>query len=68
MGACELVLVIGTTAVFDYIVNWALAAKGSNGRLIEINPEQTPISQFATETLRAPAAKALPTFLEDLLQ
>jgi NAD-dependent deacetylase len=67
-GVCDLVLVIGTTAVFDYIVNWALKAKGTDGRLIEINPEETPLSQFATETFRAPAAKIMPKLVEGFLQ
>jgi NAD-dependent deacetylase len=58
-GECDLTLVIGTTALFGYIVQWALAAKGRRGRLIEINLEDSPISAFATETLREPAL-ALP--------
>lgn len=62
-GACDLTLVIGTTALFGYIVQWALDAKGRHGRLIEINPEASPISTFATENLREPAAVALPKFL-----
>jgi NAD-dependent deacetylase len=59
-GECDLTLVVGTTALFGYIVQWALAAKGRRGRLIEINLEESPISAFATETLREPAALALP--------
>ncbi len=66
-GACDAVLVIGTTALFDYIVKWALAAKGSSGRLIEINPEGTTLSKFATETIRAPAAESLPGLVERIL-
>lgn len=59
-GPCDLVLVIGTTAVFEYIINWATAGKGDNGRLIEINPEVTPISPFATERHALGAARILP--------
>lgn len=66
-GACDLVLVIGTTAVFDYIVNWALKAKGADGRLMEINPEATPLSQFATGTFRAPATQVLPELVKGLI-
>ena len=66
-GECDLDLVIGTTALFDYIVNWARAAKGKSGRLIEINPEETTISRFADETIRAPAALVLPKLVSKLM-
>jgi NAD-dependent deacetylase len=65
---CEVVLVIGTTAVFSYIVHWALAAKGAAGRLIEINPEETAVSPHATETIRHPAAKCLPELVGRLIR
>jgi NAD-dependent deacetylase len=66
-GACDVVLAIGTRGLFDYIVRWALTAKGANGRLIEINPEDTALSPFATETLRASAGKALPQLVSKLV-
>lgn len=67
-GACDPVLVIGTTATFDYIVRWALAAKGKAGRLIEINPDETALSQFATEAIRGPAAQVLPQLVKELTE
>jgi NAD-dependent deacetylase len=64
-GTGSTVLVIGTTAQFDYIVDWAArAARG--GRLIEVNPEPTPLSELATEVIRAPAAEALPALVDRL--
>jgi NAD-dependent deacetylase len=62
-GACDVTLVIGTTALFPYIVQWALDARGAHGELIEINPEETPISEYATLAIREPAALALPRWL-----
>ena len=47
-GQCDWVLVIGTTALFGYIVDWAMRAAGKGGRLIEINPEATSLSPFAS--------------------
>jgi len=67
-GPCDAVLVIGTTALFDYIVRWALAAKGPSGRLTEINPEETPLSQLATEKVRGAAAKSLPGLVERMIR
>jgi NAD-dependent deacetylase len=66
-GSCDLVIVIGTTATFGYIIDWALRARAPNGELIEVNPEQTPLSQFATRLVREPAAVALPRIVDALL-
>jgi NAD-dependent deacetylase len=65
-GSCDLAVVVGTTATFGYIIDWALRARGDNGRLAEINPEETALSRFATETIRASAAVTLPDFVDRL--
>ena len=65
-GPCDLVLVVGTTALFGYIVQWAVDARGASGQLIEINPEKTAISAFATEGIRQSAALALPALVARL--
>ncbi|MEY2487859.1 MAG: NAD-dependent deacetylase [Verrucomicrobiota bacterium] len=67
-GGCDLVLVIGTTATFGYIIDWAVRAANENGRIIEINPAETSLSPFATELLRQPAAAALPNVIDVLLK
>ncbi len=66
-GACDFALVIGTTATFGYIIDWALRAISSNGELVEMNPEETSLSQFATHLIREPAAVALPRLVDELL-
>ncbi|MEP7014859.1 MAG: Sir2 family NAD-dependent protein deacetylase [Verrucomicrobiota bacterium] len=65
-GPCDFVIVAGTTATFGYIVDWALRAKGKNGGLIEVNPEETSLSQFATRVVREPAAIALPRIVHEI--
>lgn len=64
---CDLVIVIGTTALFGYIVDWALRAQAHGGELYEVNPEPTALSQFATRSIRKPAAIALPRIVEGVL-
>jgi len=66
-GTCDLVVVAGTTATFGYIVDWALRASRCGGELIEVNPEETPISQFATQLVREPAAIALPRMVDAIV-
>jgi len=66
-GPCDFVIVAGTTATFGYIVDWALRAIASAGELVEVNPEETPLSRFATQWVREPAAIALPRFVNQLV-
>jgi NAD-dependent deacetylase len=66
-GPCDMVVVIGTTAMFGYILDWAVRAVGRSGELIEVNPEETSISRFATKTYREPAAIMLPTLVDRIL-
>jgi NAD-dependent deacetylase len=63
---CGVVIVAGTTATFGYIIHWALRASHHGGELIEVNPEETPLSRFATRLVREPAAIALPRLVDQL--
>jgi NAD-dependent deacetylase len=67
-GQCDIVLVIGTTAMFGYIIDWALRGAGDGGQLIEINPEPTALSRFATRSLREPAGAVLPGLVAELIR
>ena len=62
---CGVVIVAGTTATFGYIIDWALRASNHGGALIEVNPEETPLSRFATRLVREPAAIALPRLADE---
>ncbi len=66
-GPCDFVIVAGTTATFGYIIDWALRAMASDGELVEVNPEETPLSQFATQRMRESAAVALPRIVDELV-
>ena len=66
-GDCDLVIVAGTSALFGYIIDWALRARGQAGQLIEVNPEETWLSQFAAKSFREPAGVALPRLVNELL-
>jgi len=66
-GACDVVIVAGTTATFGYIIDWALQASRGSGELIEVNPEETPLSQFANRLVREPAAIALPRIVRQIV-
>ncbi|MGH8100222.1 MAG: Sir2 family NAD-dependent protein deacetylase, partial [Chthoniobacterales bacterium] len=65
-GRCDLVIVAGTTATFGYIIDWAVRGRTGRGELIEVNPEETALSPFATKTWREPATAALPRIVAAL--
>ena len=67
-GGCDVVIVAGTTATFGYIIDWALRASRRGGELIEVNPEETPLSRFATRLVRDPAAIALPRLVDQMIK
>ena len=60
-------IVAGTTATFGYIIDWALRARQDGAKLIEVNPEETPLSRFATRLVRERAAIALPRIVDEVL-
>ena len=60
-GPLDFTIVIGTTAIFGYIVDWATR---TTHKLIEVNPEQTGLSMLAHECVREPAAVALPRMVD----
>jgi NAD-dependent deacetylase len=64
---CGVVIVAGTTATFGYIIDWALRASHHGGEPIEVNPEETPLSRFATRLVREPAAIALPRIVGQMI-
>src|SRR5678816_55308 len=65
-GTCDVVIVAGTTATFGYIIDWALRGSQDGAGLIEVNPEETPLSRFATRLVRERAAIALPRIVDEL--
>jgi NAD-dependent deacetylase len=63
-GACDLILVVGTSAVVQPAATLPLIAMQNGAALVEINPQPTPLSDYADLTLRQPAAQALPQLCE----
>jgi NAD-dependent deacetylase len=57
---CDLMLVVGTSAVVQPAAILPLIAKQNGTALVEINPQPTPLSDYVDLSLRQPAAQALP--------
>jgi NAD-dependent deacetylase len=59
-------LVIGTSAVVYPAADFPLMARKRGAPLIEVNPEETVLTELADVVLRAPAGVALPRLVEFL--
>jgi len=60
---CDVMLVVGTSAVVQPAASLPVMARG-NARLIEINPDSTPITHLCEISLRMKAGEALPAIIE----
>jgi NAD-dependent deacetylase len=56
----RLMLVIGTSALVQPAASLPFLAKRAGARIVEINPEKTPVSLIADEQLNGRAAEVLP--------
>jgi len=59
----EVMVVVGTSAEVWPAAGLAHTAKAAGARLVEVNPEATPLSRLADDVLRAPSGIALPALV-----
>ncbi len=62
----DIFLVIGTSAQVYPAAELPLVAKGRGARLIEINPEETPITPYADLSIRKGASEGLRKVIEEI--
>jgi NAD-dependent deacetylase len=60
----DAVLLVGTSAVVYPAAEFPIIAHRQGARLIEVNPQETPLSDICSAVLRAPSGEALPLLLE----
>lgn len=60
----DAVLLVGTSAVVYPAAEFPLIAYRRGAQLIEVNPQETPLSDACAAVLRAPSGEALPKLLE----
>jgi len=65
---CDLMLVVGTSAVVQPAASLPAIAKHHGAYLIEVNLERTPLSPYADEVLLGSAAEVLPGLWDRLRQ
>ncbi|MBZ0258881.1 NAD-dependent deacylase [bacterium] len=62
-GEIDAALVIGTEALFPYIIHWAQSARSERGPLIEVNIGKTVLSPYADIRLDGKAGEILPKLI-----
>jgi NAD-dependent deacetylase len=65
-GGIGAAFVVGTSALFPYIMAWAFGAKNGGAKVIEINLEETPVTRLADFVFREKAAVVLPEIYQRL--
>jgi NAD-dependent deacetylase len=59
---CQVLLVVGTSAMVQPAASLPLVAMQRGAYVVEINPQSTPLSGDVDQTIREPAAVALPNW------
>lgn len=65
---CDVMFVVGTSALVQPAASIPLMAKESGTVLVEINPESTPISAYCDFTFRDSVSSVLPKLVKELEQ
>jgi NAD-dependent SIR2 family protein deacetylase len=63
LSRCEVLIVAGTSAVVAPASGYAAAAKRHGARVIEVNPDETPVSGICDATFRGKSGEVLPALL-----
>lgn len=63
---CDAMFLIGTSAVVYPAADFPIKALRQGAKLVEINPEQTPLSHLCDVVFRAPAGQVLPAIARSL--
>jgi NAD-dependent deacetylase len=59
----DAILLVGTSAVVIPAAELPIIVYRNGGRLVEVNPQETPLSDLSSAVLRAPSGEALPRLL-----
>ena len=62
--SADAVLLAGTSAVVYPAAEFPIIAYRRGAKLIEVNPQETPLSEACSAVLRAPSGEALPALLQ----
>lgn len=62
--SCDLFLSVGTSGLVEPAASLPFVALAAGATVVEINPDPTPLTRYASHTLRGPAGSILPALVE----
>jgi NAD-dependent deacetylase len=62
-AGCEIFFSIGTSSIVEPAASLPYLAKANGSYVVEVNSQETPLSQHADESLRGPTGKLLPALV-----
>jgi len=65
-SSCEIIFSIGTSAVVQPAASLPFAAAEANAKIVEINPDPTPLTSYADFSFRGKAGEILPLINKEL--
>ena len=65
-GKCDVFFVVGSSATVQPAASLAWIAKENGAIVVEINPEETPVTEIADESFRAASGEVLPKLVDAL--
>ena len=60
LGPTDLCLVVGTSGVVFPVAGWPAIARATGATVVEVNPDETEISDMCDHRVRGTAAQVLP--------
>ena len=66
--ACDVMFVVGTSALVHPAASLPLAAADSGAKIVEVNPDPTPLSRAADFVLRGKAGQVLPLLQRKIIE
>ena len=66
--ACDVMFVVGTSALVHPAASLPLAAADSGAKIVEVNPDPTPLSRAADFVLRGKAGQILPLIQRKIIE
>lgn len=68
VASCDLCLVVGTSSLVHPAAGLPDIALANGAEVVEINPEETPLTARATRSIRGTAAEVLPGLVDELVE
>ncbi len=68
LESCDVMLVVGTSGIVYPVAGFPEIARRAGARIIEVNPEETPITELSHLFVKGPAGEVLPRLVDEFVR